>query len=126
MNTNRMIYLGCLLILCLVGGSGVVSASNETALQNYSANDTQNVSSDMYNGTAQLAAPNISGAGQNAGINQRYAKGGVKTGFDVGTMEGRGTDTNASATNAFSDHTHADGYIKAFMKSFNYVSGVNP
>ena len=53
-----------------------------------------------------------------------YAIGTVRTDFQGSIMEARGTGQNASARNEYRDKSMVSGYIKNFMKSFSYSSGI--
>lgn len=108
----------------ITNNSTRVAGNNTTVFLN---EIDSNQSIDTFNGTEKLSsAPNISASAQDDPITQRYAKGGVSASLTVGTMEGRGTDMNAAVSNTFTDHSGVNGYIKTFMKEFDYKSGMNP
>ena len=52
------------------------------------------------------------------------AIGTVRTDFRGSVLEARGRSQNASARNEWRDKSVVSGYIKNFMKSFSYTSGL--
>jgi len=54
-----------------------------------------------------------------------YAIGTVRTDFRGSILEARGTGQNVSARNEYRDKSMVSGYIKNFMKSFSYSSGIS-
>jgi hypothetical protein len=53
------------------------------------------------------------------------AIGTVRTDFRGSIYEARGINQNVSETNEWRDHSMVSGYIKNFMKSFSYISGIS-
>lgn len=51
--------------------------------------------------------------------------GSINSGFSGSTTEGNANNINPSAVMSFSDKNSVSGYIKNFMKSFHYESGVD-